>query len=89
MTKYLNRGATDDNDRGRCLQPNLFIVNIVSSRKNISLEYIKRNTAYNTRKTTTAIQRTLNFNRIVVSGFGYDNFLRGNWEMSSIVQEVS
>lgn len=62
---------------------------LLSPGKNVSLEYIKRNTAYNIRKATTDTQWTLNFNRIVVSVFGYDNFLRGNWEMSSVVQEVS
>lgn len=45
------------------------IVHIVHSRKNISLDYIKRSIIYNMRKATTANQRTSNFSRIVESVF--------------------
>lgn len=72
MTKYLSSGATDDDDKERRLQANLFIANIVHSKKNVSLEYIKINIAYNMRKTTTAIQRTLTELWHLI--FGYDNF---------------
>lgn len=72
MTKYLSSGATDDDDKERRLQANLFIVNIVHSKKDISLEYIKRNIAYNMRKTTTAIQRAST--KLWYQFFCYDNF---------------
>lgn len=55
----------------------------------VSSGYIKRNTVYNITKASTAIQCLLNFNRIVVSIFGYNNFLRGKWGMNYILCEVS
>lgn len=74
MTKCLSSEAIDDVHWESKLQTGLFMIDITHSRESISLGCIKTSTVYDIKQTSKAIQCNLNFNRTVVSVFGYHTF---------------